>query len=122
MTTSQRFDVTEEKDFVLINRASSPEVFVEGISQVMIGFPFTKIVLHSVFEPRNGGDKEVRKVVQTLSMPTIAAVELAKIVTSLCKKSESQLVKMAGNEFGAKLQHLLSDESIDQSAVTHIER
>lgn len=122
MTSPKQYDITEEKDFLLVNRTSSPEVFVEGVSQVMMGFPLTKIVLHSVVEPKDGTDKEIRRVVQTLSMPTLAALELAKIVLSLCSQSESQLCSMAEVEFSGKLKLLLSGVEPDPSAVRSIER
>lgn len=122
MPSPNQYDLMEERDFVLVNRTSSPEVFVEGVSQVMMGFPLTKIVLHSVMEPKDGAEKEIRRVVQTLSMPTLAALELAKIVLSLCSQSGSQLTNMAEVEFSAKFKHLLSEVQPDPSTVKTIER
>lgn len=122
MASSHKYDVTEEDGFVLLNRTSSPEVFAEGISQVMIGVPLTKIVLHSIVEPKDGANKEIRRTVQTLSIPTIAAVELANIVMSLCKQSEGELIQMAGDEFGKKLSALLSSTTTGASRVKKVNR
>lgn len=121
MTTPNPYDINEKKDFVLLNRASAPEVFIEGVSQVMVGFPLTKIVFHTVVEPKDGKDKEVRRVVQTLSMPTIAAVELAKIITELCRQSGNHLTEIACAEYGTKLNRVLTKELLDPMTIKKVE-
>lgn len=122
MTLPRQYDVSEQQEFVSLGRASSPELFVDGFSQVMIGFPISKIVFHSVIEPKDGKEKEIRKIVQTLTMPTAVAVELAKIISGLCKQSEKELTHDIAHEYIAKLQKGISDEDADISTARRVKR
>lgn len=108
MASNVRYDIVEDDGFVLLNRTSAPEVFAEGFTQVMIGVPMSKVVLHSVVDPKEGDGKELRRTVQTLTVPTISLLELATLVTTLCKQSEEQLSQAGGNDFATKLKALLS--------------
>lgn len=85
-------DVIDAGAFNLSGRATTPEMYADGFSQLLIGFPLTKIVLHSVFDPKSEANaKEERTVVATICIPTISAIQLATTILAGCKSSESQI-------------------------------
>lgn len=85
-------DVFVTKGYQLKGRLSAPEQYVDGVSQLYFGYPMTKIVLHTMVEPKNGETLETRKVVQYLTMTTVNAIELANLILNTAKKSEAELM------------------------------
>lgn len=92
MADQQDIDVHVTKNYQLRGRLSAPENFVDGVSFMFIGYPMTKMLLHTVVEPKNGEHPEIRKAVQYLTMPTVNAIELAEFILNTAKKAEAQLV------------------------------
>jgi len=90
-------NVLETKDFVLTDRISATELYADGFSQLLVGFPVTKIILHSVIDAKTPTHKEVRRTVTTLSIPTTALIQLAQMILSACKNSEGQLAQLSGD-------------------------
>lgn len=94
MTTQTNFDVIENDQFVMVGRLSTKDHCVDGFTQIFFGFPFTKILFHSIIEPKNQQNtREIRKAEQYLTMPTVAIIELANLILASAKQSEEQLLK-----------------------------
>jgi len=92
MKKSSNLDFIDTDSFTLSGRVSAPEIYADGFSQLLLGFPTTKIVFHSLVEPHTEANaKEERRVVATLSLSTMDAIQLATTILAGCKKSEVQL-------------------------------
>ena len=85
-------DVFKGKNYELRGRLAAPEQFVDGVSLMFIGNPMTKMILHTVTEPRNEDSVEIRRAVQCLTMTTVNAIEFADFILRNAKKSESMLL------------------------------
>lgn len=93
MTTQYDFDILENEKFLLKGRLSAEENYVEGVTQFIFGFPNTKILFHTIIEPKNESIPELRKASQYLTMPTVVAIEFAHLVLTTAKQSEDRLMK-----------------------------
>jgi hypothetical protein len=102
-------DVLENDHFHLHGRLSAPNHYVEGITQLFFGYPFTKILLHTVIEPLSGDNPEIRKAEQFLSLPTVAAIEIANLILGSAKQSEEQLLKDLNENARDKVKSILSN-------------
>jgi hypothetical protein len=60
-----------------------PELFVDGISQIAVGMPVTRILFHAVIPPQEVGEKVEQRVAKlSLVIPTPALMELIANVAS----------------------------------------
>lgn len=100
-------NIIEHDTFILDSRTTAPEIYVEGWSQLLIGYPMTKITFHTTVEPANNDHKELRRTATTISMPLAIAVQLAQTILAGCKSAESQIVG-AATEATAQLKQMLS--------------
>lgn len=68
-------------NFVNVNNGNKPTIYVEGVSNMFIGFPNSKIVFFEGAERHSNGDitTDVRNVACTLVMPTSMLIELAQL-------------------------------------------
>ena len=61
-----------------------PEIFVDGLDQLIGGFPITKVVFYQVSSPANDNDGIVqREAALRLVMPTAALLEFCQVVLSI---------------------------------------
>lgn len=70
---------------------SAPNIFAEGISQVLMGFPNTKVLLHTVVEPGSTERPEVRRAVGWLVMPTATWLEVAQLIINQAVQVRDQM-------------------------------
>lgn len=101
-------DVVIEDRYILTGRVSAPELYIDGVSQLLLGVPVTKLILHTVINPSQDGKPEIRKAVAQLSMPTITAIELATLILGVSKKSEDHMIQSLEQEVLVKLKELLA--------------
>jgi hypothetical protein len=90
-----------------------PLIYVEGISQMGLGFPNSRLMFHSFTsktESDNGID-EVHNVAVELVMPTSALVEMLKTLTAQLGMNNEQ-IKLIGHEWLYKV-----NESLDSLSV-----
>jgi hypothetical protein len=89
-----------EMPFSLTGIETAPINYADGITQVALGYPISKIFFHHVTTHTTPPEaqKEVRKVTQILSIPTVQLVEACKLILSLAKAHEVQLVQLNGNQ------------------------
>lgn len=106
-------DVLESSHFYLTGRLAAVDRYAEGLTQLFFGFPFTKMLLHTVIEPQNGSSPEIRKADQYLTMPTVTAIELANLILSSAKQSEDQLLKDLNENVREKIRNILSNYKLE---------
>lgn len=99
--------------FLLVGKSSAQEVFSDGISQVLLGYPVSRLVMHTILEPASEEAKEVRRAAVVLTMPTMTLIDTALMILRVCKQGEDQLVGFNSQQ-GAKISELLAvAETID---------
>lgn len=116
MTTQKNFDILENEQFTLIGRTSATEHYAEGMTQMFFGFPFVKVLLHTTIEPKNGSNRELRKAEQYLTLPTVAAIDLAHLILSTAKQSETQLLKDVNENAREKISEILNNYHVSVPA------
>lgn len=89
---------------VLLDRFKVPEIYVDGASQVLMGFPTTKILFHTVIE---SGEKEIRRACAMLTMDAPSALELALGILESFRQANDVLLKDAAPSLEKKLKALL---------------
>jgi hypothetical protein len=65
-------------------------IYVEGITQMSIGFPNSRLLMHSFTEKKAVDGQEIRHIACELIMPTAGIVELAQnLINQLAQHKES---------------------------------
>ncbi|WP_139326300.1 hypothetical protein [Azonexus hydrophilus] len=116
MDNSTNYDILVAEKFQLNGRLTSPEYYVDGISQMFLGYPITKTLFHTIAYPGNGDRKEQRKASHLLTMPTIRAVEYANLILTAAKNSEPQLLEDISPRERKKLLGILNRFQLDEEA------
>lgn len=83
----------------------TPEIYADGLSGILVGFPTMKISLHTVL---SYGDSEVRRNCAVITMDVHSALDMAFDILDSCKENEEQLLHMASKRIPAKLKDFLS--------------
>ncbi|MDO8291470.1 MAG: hypothetical protein Q7T29_01180 [Gallionella sp.] len=109
MTTQTNLDVIENDQFVLAGRLSTEAHYADGVTQIVFGFPLTKVLLHTTLEPKNQSAREIRRAEQYLTMPTVAAIELANLILAFAKQSEEQLLRDVNENAKEKVRAILQN-------------
>lgn len=78
--------------FDLLFNDEQPEVFVEGLAQIMIGAPLSKIVFYTTKGVDSDG-VEQRYANQTLVMPTNAVVQMISLISQQFATHEKEILK-----------------------------
>jgi hypothetical protein len=99
-------DTSETSEYVIYNKTNAPEIYVDGMSNMMLGFHSVKMSLHSVVDSGSEETKEIRKVVATLTMDTAAAIDMAFDILESCKFAEAGLMDGAATIVPARLRAL----------------
>lgn len=88
---------------------SVPSIYVEGVSQMLIGFPNSRILLHSLSQkdPANANAPEIRTMACELIIPTTAMLEMARGILSTMSVNKDAL-DTAMNEWIASVSKLTS--------------
>lgn len=108
MSTAPDNGDSNQVEFELIARQNAPEVYADGISQMMIGHPVSKVTFHSVLDAANDGGKEMRKAKLLLTIPTASLLETALIVIQSCLETENALVGHFTEQQNARLKLLMA--------------
>ena len=98
-----------------IAKAGLPTIYVEGLSQMLVGFPNSRLMLYSFAErdANNPGAPELRHVACELVMPTSALIEIAQnILNSLA--ANKAILENVQSEWLAKLGALMSSLTATQ--------
>lgn len=107
MSQQNNIDQLDVGPFVLLNKGSAPDIYAEGISHVLLGYPVTKVVFHTMMEPATPQNKEIRKATAVLAIPTVSLIESAQLILQVCKGGVGDLTGFNALQ-GQKIQDLLS--------------
>lgn len=70
---------------------SAPHIFAEGVSQVFMGVPNTKVLLHTLVEPGSEEKQEVRRAIGWVVMPTSTWLEVAQLILNQAVHARDQM-------------------------------
>ncbi len=104
-TSYRDADFIKEGNYLLGGLLSVEDVFVDGMSQFIFGFPISKIVLHAVVKP---GSPEIRKAVIRVTMPTAILIEMCQKIMTNSIANKEQLLSTAKIIHPMALEALLS--------------
>ena len=93
-----------QTDPILIRDGQLTRLYCEGMSQFLLGFPVSRLVLHDLVE-RNGqnpGTPETRHIVGEIVMPTAGLIDMAKNILAAASQNKALLLKAEG-DYGAQL-------------------
>lgn len=97
------------------------ELFVEGVTSLAVGYPYSKLILHSVRPPLpnapvDGSVEEKRLAVLQLAIPTAALLELCLSVVNNTAAGADQLTSAA-----QAMQKVFSDQvsAIRKAVIPH---
>jgi hypothetical protein len=96
-----------------------PLFYVEGISQMGLGFPNSRLMFHSFASKTetNNGIDEVHNVVVELVIPTSSLVEMLKTLTAQLVTNHEQ-IKLFGNDWLHKVNESLDSLSVVDKLVS----
>ncbi|WP_292938326.1 hypothetical protein [Noviherbaspirillum sp.] len=89
---------------VLLDRYRVPETYADGVSEILIGYPMTKITFHTVIE---SSDKEMRRACAMLTMDAPSTLDLAFDILEAFRRVDEVLLKDVGPRITEKLKMLL---------------
>lgn len=96
---------------VQTERLNIPSIYVEGLSQMMLGFPNSRLLMHSSAVQNSSSSStavETRQLTCELVMPTTAMIEMARAILDILSQNQKQF-EIAKAEWLGKL------EAISQS-------
>lgn len=102
-------DLIENDQFLLTGRLTAESRHAEGVTQFFFGFPFTKILFHTVLEPKSGINREIRRAEQFLTLQTVTAIELANLILSTAKQAEEPLLNDLSGDAREKVRAILQN-------------
>lgn len=103
---------------ILLRDPKTVRLYCDGMSQFMLGFPVSRLLLHDLVE-RNAdapGAPEVRHVVGEIIMPTAGLIDMAKNILAAVGQNKAVLLKIEA-DFSAQLR--TSVQAIDGDAGPH---
>jgi len=93
---------------VLSGASSAPTIYADGVAQVAMGYPLSRVILHTVTasESLAEGAPEQRKAEVTIVMPTATLLEACNLLLQVARTNESELVAL-GDQGGDRLREQL---------------
>lgn len=109
-TTVQIRDKNAKFDLVISD--NMPEIFTDGISQLLMGFPISKVTFHSVVTaPDSAEQVEQRKAVLSLAMSTPVLLELCRNVLFAAQSSLDELSE-SGTKVDSQIKKIMEGVAI----------
>lgn len=97
---------------LLVGKANAPEIFADGMSQMLMGTPVSRVIFHTTLESYSERAPEVRRAAAILVMPTGQLVEFALNILHAVKENEQRF--LAGNaELERKWGELVKNLDVD---------
>lgn len=94
-----------DAEVVYVDSYNPPEIYADGLSGILVGYPTLKMSLHTVL---SSGQSEVRRNCVVLTMDVHSALDMAFDILDSCKDNEEQMLHMASKGVPAKLREFLS--------------
>jgi len=108
----------KEANFDLHINDNMPEMFTDGISNVLMGNTISKLTFHSITNPapQNSDEVEVRKGVLLLTIPTPVLLEMCRnILTSA--QSSIDAFSDVGKKTDAQVRKIMAGVNIEKLTV-----
>ncbi len=89
---------------IFVDRERMAKIFADGLSQLMLGYPVSRFVLHDLVE-RNVADPsapELRHVVCEIVMPTAGLIDMAKSILAAAKQAAPAVLQVQA-EYTARM-------------------
>jgi len=115
MTENKDYDVLVNEKFVIKGRLTAENNYAEGVTQLFFGFPFTKVLFHSTIDPPTSNTVEIRKASQYLTLPTVTSIELANMILTAAKNSETKIMNEISGEAKSRIAAILQNYQVPQS-------
>jgi len=97
-------DAKDAEKVVYADTYHTPEIYADGLSGILVGFPTLKMSFHTVL---SYGESEVRRNCAVITMDVHAALDMAFDILDSCKENEEQLLHMASKGLPARLRNFL---------------
>lgn len=81
----------KQRKFDCVVPEGAPEVFVEGISEIQVGMPITRILFHSVTQPANKDNDSIEQRITRLSL-VIPTSALFEFIGSMVKQTTDEAI------------------------------
>lgn len=104
MTKIDDLNYEEREQTILIDRYKVPEIYADGVSQILMGYPTVKLTLHSVLESR---EKEIRKACAVLTMDAPSALDMAFEIIEAFRQVKTEMLQTASTTSVEKLKKFL---------------
>lgn len=102
----------ENAKFDLVISENMPEIFTDGLSQLLMGFPISKLTFHSVVTAPDSTDQiEQRKAVLSLAMSTPVLLELCRNVLIAAQSSLDELTE-SGTKVDTQIRKIMEGVAI----------
>lgn len=94
----------------IVRTQATPTIYIEGISQMLVGFPNSRITLASLQQPAGNSEQqeEVHHVACELVVPTAALIEIAQGILHNLGNSKAELQAL-GAEWQQKVHDVLEN-------------
>ena len=115
MSTEKGVQITQ--GFTLEQPDRLDEIYVDGVSGLVAGWPNSKLLFHSVY-PRKPGDTnpaENRRANLVVTIPTTVLIEMSRNLLGTFTNAQPQLKEAAGLHLSKTLEMLAQPESESQS-------
>lgn len=104
-----KFDLTVTNDL--------PEIFTDGLSNLVMGNPVSKLTLHSVVAPLiNDVNVEQRKAILLLTIPTPVLLEMCRNILFAAQTNIATLSK-SGSLIDTQVEAIMSGVNIQTSTI-----
>lgn len=104
-----KFDLTVTNDL--------PEIFTDGLSNLVMGNPVSKLTLHSVVAPLiNDANVEQRKAILLLTIPTPVLLEMCRNILFAAQTNIATLSK-SGSLIDTQVEAIMSGVNIQTSTI-----
>jgi hypothetical protein len=107
---------------VIIRSPAAPTVYADGLTQLHLGYPISRVVLHGLVErsedpPGSKDVRELRHVACELVMPTIGLLDMAVNVLRAVRSGEAQLADFS-SQSAARIQEMINSISVSPDSET----
>ena len=104
--------------YAMVRPPGLPTVYVEGLHQIMVGFPNSRLTLYSSSERDLGNPaQETRHLACELVLPTSSLIEMAQIILKSLQDNKA-LLQTAKTEWIGKLDALTNSIQTPESPNT----
>lgn len=101
---------------LLLGKDTAPRIYVEGLSQLNLGYPLSRLVMHHTVEPSADpvSMPERRHIACELVIPTLALIDMMQGTLAGLTQAKDVLPRFHA-DFGEKLRAMLDSVTVTSS-------